>query len=452
MSTSTLHIRFESETLEFEVPVEVRRADLRVVARGLSSEPVEVEPGMYFVSGSLSDGREARGRVEVKAGEEATVGLALDPPPEPPPVLQPSPAPQPGPVPRSAPSGPPAEGMPRSSASKSSSILSRLADPLFRWLDRSLGGALETTVASGDPDEREQTERLDRAIEQALDRQGTTLKLRAFSGNALREALEPVDVTGLDPLDDPLSSRVLLTSYEAPNLTVQLLQPGHPAQNATLMPTGSDIVLRAPSYAGGPWRLAIHLEKEREQRLLRYVERGAVRQASLVAQSPNALAESALRSKIAAPIPAALGAYVLLRIGDLDRLHNWTANLKNWIDWLPDGVAIYAEHLARQGKHKEALDVLLELPARGLPAFSDGLTYAVDRLRLYTSHTTRFEAAALERAAELLGRLRPFAAHADFTQPGLTYTGLDPAQPDVHSLTQAEVDALDAFSQRVPNL
>lgn len=443
MSTSTLHISLDPQAAAAEVPIEVRRDDLRIVARGLSTESVEVEPGQYFVSGNLPDGREARGRVEVKAGESATVDLALDPPPESPPPPQPAPAP------------PSSADTPRAlpPLSKSApSILDRLAAPIRRWLDDTLGGMLGTTVLGGDAGEEEQEERLDRAIEEALEKRGVTLKLRAFSGNVLREPLNPVEVSGVDPLGDDLGGVVRLASYVPSNLTVQLIQPGFPAVNATLMPTGEDIVVRPPAYAGGPWRLGVRLENQREQQLLRYIERGAVKQASLVAQSPNALAESALRSKIAAPIPAAVGAYVLLRIGDLDRLHDWTRNLRDWIDWLPDGVAIYAEHLARQGKHAEALAVLLELPQRGLPAFSDGLTYAVDRLRLYTDYTDRFDAEALERGAALLDQLRPFATHADFTHPGLTYAGSDPAIPDARPVSEADLEGVGGFDVRVPRL
>src|SRR2546423_15128052 len=96
--------------------------------------------------------------------------------------------------------------------------------------------------------------------------------------------------------------------------------------------------------------------------------------------SPELDAEELLEDKQQDPIAAAVGGYALLRFSALERLHDWTANLHSWFEWLPDGAAIRGEHLARMGQHDEALDAFLTLPSRGLPLFSDGLAYAVNRL------------------------------------------------------------------------
>ena len=60
-------------------------------------------------------------------------------------------------------------------------------------------------------------------------------------------------------------------------------------------------------------------------------------------------AEAMLRGKVANPIGAALGGYALLRLNELDRLHDWPDNLAQWFDWLPDGAVIAAETAARRG-------------------------------------------------------------------------------------------------------
>ena len=98
-----------------------------------------------------------------------------------------------------------------------------------------------------------------------------------------------------------------------------------------------------------------------QRRVLRYYERGMVLQVENLAgkDSPAVVSEDLLYGKVADPIAACVGAYTLLRLGELDRLHEWTENLKNWFDWLPDGLAIRAEHLARRGQHAQALENLL---------------------------------------------------------------------------------------------
>lgn len=150
---------------------------------------------------------------------------------------------------------------------------------------------------------------------------------------------------------------------------------------------------------------------------------------------------TALRQK-KDPLAAAVGAYTLLRFGELDRLHNWTENLKNWFKWLPDGLTIRAEHLAQLGKHEEALDLLLELPARGVPIFSEGLSISIDRLGLYLTAPKQFSADKLSRAHGLMKRLRRFAAFADFNAAILSYTGLDPTEPEDRELDRETIRAL----------
>ena len=48
-------------------------------------------------------------------------------------------------------------------------------------------------------------------------------------------------------------------------------------------------------------------------------------------------AEALLQGKVANPVGAALGGYALLRLNELDRLHDWPDNLAAWFAWLPDG-------------------------------------------------------------------------------------------------------------------
>ena len=59
------------------------------------------------------------------------------------------------------------------------------------------------------------------------------------------------------------------------------------------------------------------------------------------------MAEKLLREKRLSSVGAVVGAYVLLRLGETERLHDWTSNLFNLFA-LPDPAVIYAEHLARR--------------------------------------------------------------------------------------------------------
>jgi hypothetical protein len=160
------------------------------------------------------------------------------------------------------------------------------------------------------------------------------------------------------------------------------------------------------------------------------MQRGFLEHATKMTGSHSLSAEQLLYQKKEEPIAAAVGAYALLRLGDLERLHVWTEDLRNYFEWLPDSVTIRGEHLARLGNHDQALTVFLDLPSRGLPIFSDGLSYALDRLRLYIRVGEKnFEKARLEQSKTLLVQLQRFAAFVDFRRPLLTFTGIDPGNP-----------------------
>jgi hypothetical protein len=101
-----------------------------------------------------------------------------------------------------------------------------------------------------------------------------------------------------------------------------------------------------------------------------------------------ALAESAedmLMGKVSNPIGAALGGYALLRLNDLERLHDWPDNLAQWFDWLPDGAVIAAETAARRGDDDRAQGLFSTALGRGVPLFTEGLSLIGNRLPLLIS-------------------------------------------------------------------
>jgi hypothetical protein len=167
------------------------------------------------------------------------------------------------------------------------------------------------------------------------------------------------------------------------------------------------------------------------------------------ARPTQAIAESAeqlLARKDADPVGAAVGAYAILRVGAIEQLHEWTRNLREWFPWLPDGAAICGEHLARQGRFEEAFDAFLEVPTRGLPLFSDGLFYTVDRLKLYCGERikTRGRIDPLQSQAAF-EQLQPFATWLRRQRPISTWPGLDVARPNAENapITAASAAGLD---------
>ena len=73
-------------------------------------------------------------------------------------------------------------------------------------------------------------------------------------------------------------------------------------------------------------------------------------------------------------------------------------NLYTEFPWLPDGAAIEGECLAREGNHQDSLKAFLAVAERGLPLFTDGLSYTIDRLQLYVRNQSHSEPEKLARA------------------------------------------------------
>jgi hypothetical protein len=151
-----------------------------------------------------------------------------------------------------------------------------------------------------------------------------------------------------------------------------------------------------------------------------------------------------LQGKMNDPIAAAVGAYALLRFADLTRLHDWTKNLCDWFPWLPDSAAIRAEHLARSGDHAAAIEIFLSLRERGVPMFTDGLSYALDRLRLYTdTWRNELDAGQRDRLDWLFDHLKRLAPAVDFGSPVLRLVG-DPLELLAETTSAATADSPEA--------
>lgn len=400
-------LRFSNDSkLTTAVPVEVRKSNLVVVKTGMTSDSMELEAGEYFVTAQMPAGQELYGQIKLGAGKEATVNLAPDPSDESPPESQAAPHylldEQ--------------RNLRRDSSEKGGKSgfwikLSKTPWTGNRWLDKLL------------------------SVSEAL----SPPELRFFRGNLFEENL--IDVTKEMPpvkfqgtAKDLLQIRINGSSDGGDGdnlLLVQIIKSGAPALNMVLpafSEIGCTLVIRRGE--AGFYALDANLKNVAADLLLRYTHKGFQQQAELTAKAVNA--ENLLFEKRKDPIAAAVGAYALLRFGELERLHDWTENLRRWFPLLPDGAAIRGEHLAREGRHEEAADAFLELDSRGIPVFSEGLSYAASRLRFYTKliKGNKFGGNYEEKVNRLLDKLQRFAAYTDFRQPIMTFTGVKPNAPD----------------------
>lgn len=372
------------------LPVEVRKDDLTLAARGLTSQEISLDPGEYFVTAALPGGQEMHGRVKVEQDEPATVDLILDP----------------------------------EFTSLTKDAPSYISDvSQYIWGMSGYVSALESLGTAPEA------------------------KLRAFRGNILRGDVSPL-VEEDPPFSKPNSPTPAGVTIFRPSSSeatlVQMLQPDSIPINMALPERWYPCYVAVTLQAGNSFSLSVHLSREEVEALLRYMEQGKLMQTAELANSNALQAETLFERKGVDTLGATVGAYALLQLGALDRLHNWTANLLNWFEDLPDAVPIRAEHLARLGDHKGALEVLLQMPNRDLPYFSDGLSYALDRLRLYTGAGRKhFEEAQLNQAQALLDQLTRFEPYVDFSKAFLTFSGLDPAHPDDNILEGFDYDTYE---------
>lgn len=117
--------------------------------------------------------------------------------------------------------------------------------------------------------------------------------------------------------------------------------------------------------------------------LYRYLSKGAPEAATRLAGSAELLALDLVDHKAEDPISGALGMYLLLNIGKVEDIGQRSEKLYKYNPHLADGAVIWSEHLARQGRHDEAADVLISMKKRGIPVLTMGFRTALARISTY---------------------------------------------------------------------
>ena len=438
MSGLEFELTFVAEELKkLDLPVEIRKPNMVLVQRARASQRVELEPGTYYVGIKMPAGQEAWSQVTVP--DEGFERVKLGPEPAKEPASQAEELQQ-----YFTPSYviPPEQRLSYvvicAIAVAGGLITAAIAYGVTESVLTGSVIVIAGTFLAGAAFAVALSTKVLRPGYTALNRYRHDIRLRQFQGNVLTGEYKLEKDSSLFDEQIPLSDDLVEIDFQGKNQgqIIQLLQTGEPPLNVILpawQERGCRIVLKKQPDA--KYSLEVHLKHPEAELLLRYWEQGRWQLAANVSDSAAVSAQRLLYDKLQHPISAAIGGYALLRLGALDRMNEWSENLMNWFSWLPDGAAVRGEHLARLGNHQEALEAFCQLRERGLPYLSDGLSYAVDRLRLYQSVGKKnFSEDDLKKCAATLALLEPFSYFTDFRKPLTTFTGLDPAKPDAKPL------------------
>ncbi|AWN52161.1 hypothetical protein [Methylobacterium sp. 17Sr1-1] len=238
-------------------------------------------------------------------------------------------------------------------------------------------------------------------------------------------------------------------------LGLQVLRAGHAALNVVL-PAGSDLVLSAPvdadrSIAAAETTVDLGVGLINELQALRM--EGRLDEVATVSQE---LHLSEIEGFEAQRVGAAtLAMYVLLRTGERQGAAELAGRLVEK-GASADAHVVLAETAALSGRHRQALAELRAAGEVGLPDFSYGLNYMTNRMRFYiqcrasgTLNTLGLEPGDPDGLDSLFERAQGVSLFTDFSEPTLTFTGLDPSDPDDERLSEEVVAALSGQTVRL---
>jgi len=248
-----------------------------------------------------------------------------------------------------------------------------------------------------------------------------------LAGNYLKDTLHPIEeewrpTTVSQPID--------LTGAETPR-TLQLQCGAGPVWNMLIPLNPGEPGKVIWHWQDGRVLLDVTFSNQDVITLLRHAIAGRITEAALCIDWDTPIAKKQLRGDPEHPICAVICGYILLRTNQIERLDSWLREFADRFDWLPDSLLVLAEYYARRGEHDEAYRALLKLSGRGLPLFSSGLSYAVDRLSIYEatigkrpetqSRNMKEPVTWGVEAKALLEQLRGIAKRTDFDRNVLTY-------------------------------
>lgn len=200
------------------------------------------------------------------------------------------------------------------------------------------------------------------------------------------------------------------------------LPPGHQIQCLVKLAAGPEKVVH-------PLDITVATQNTTAETLLSLITAGRMDNAKTFFSQAE-WAEELLYGKMLDPVSAAIGGYFLLKVGELEKMHDWPNNLAEWMPWLPDGAIIHAWQMIRSGNEKmETIDKirarLVAAAERGIPVYTEGLKLLYEGLNLLWYQFGR-EDIKVENA---LRKIKRYMEFADMSQETVTFTGESPEQP-----------------------
>lgn len=195
----------------------------------------------------------------------------------------------------------------------------------------------------------------------------------------------------------------------------------------------------AGSAAFHPLDVTVATNDKVAETLLALLTSGAMREAETLTKDYSFNAEMLLMGKVDNPISAAIGGYFLLKVKQLDRLHDWPNNLANWFTWMPDGPIIHAWQLmAETNKTPEIISRirarLLEAVDRGIPIYNEGLRLLYEGLTQLWYFTKKSDIDVEAAIKKISG----YVEAVDWSQETTTFTGTAPGLPGKAHLKSKE--------------
>jgi hypothetical protein len=170
------------------------------------------------------------------------------------------------------------------------------------------------------------------------------------------------------------------------------------------------------------YRLSVVVRSPLVGSVIGYLGRGNLPAAATILKKARGM----LFEKMANPLAAAAGAYVLLNTEqseERDDWHRWVRNLMNWFPWLPDGAIQHAWVMLHYYNDKngivEARANLLAGYRRGLPLYSKGVSLLLEGLTLL-ANDARAEEKQDQEVEEALKITRQMALATNMRQPFTT--------------------------------
>lgn len=156
-------------------------------------------------------------------------------------------------------------------------------------------------------------------------------------------------------------------------------------------PDNLPVAVNVSFDADGNPRPSFKMKRAASTFLYRYLSSGAVDQALRLSESEELSALDLVANKREDPVSGALGMYLLLNAGRGEELRDRSQKLFKYNATLGDGAIIWAEQLALQGEHERAVETLVDLKTRSIPALTAGFRVALSRISTYLRSEFRSE-------------------------------------------------------------